>query len=149
MGSDSLRNDPHIIISGGPTGVADALKRRMVERGVPANEVKVGGGDAAVRGGGTVPAATERAEQVGRQAEVELEIAHRAAAYEASARRLVNLTYDQAEAQYHQGRINELEFDAYQAAWRRGGHHLGASVAAGAERPQEPAVERLEPVANF
>lgn len=143
MNNDRLRNDPHIIISGGPPGVADALKRRMVERGVPGNEVKVGSDDAAAGGIRTVPSPSERAEQVGRQVEVELAIAHRAAAYEASARRLVNLTYEQAERQYHNGRVNQLEFEAYQTAWRRSGHHLGASTAAGAERPQEPEVERL------
>ena len=91
----------------------------------------------------TNPATQKRAEQMDRQAEVELEIAHRTVALYASARRLVNLTYGQAEAQYHQGRLNQLEFDAYQTAWRRGGHHLGAGTAAGAERPQEPEVERL------
>lgn len=143
MSSDSLQYDPHIIISGGAPGVGDALKRRMVERGVPAREVRVGGHDREVPSLGTSPSLSDRAEQVSRQAEAELEIARRTAAYEASARRLVNLTYAEAEAQYYQGRINQFEFDAFQAAWRRGGHHLGAGVAAGAERPQEPAVERL------
>ena len=177
MNNDRLRNDPHIIISGGPPGIANALKRRMIERGVPANEVKVSADAAgkaeapdweaaqqhamALLGGlqevadragwepePEMPAAsgaglTVRADQVARQVEVELEIARRVAVYEASARRLVNLTYDQAEAQYHDGRLNQLEFEAYQTAWRRGGHHLGAGTAAGAERPQEPEVERL------
>lgn len=102
-----------------------------------------GGHDGELASLRAAPPLSERAEQVGRQAEVELEIARRTAAYEASARRLVCLTYDQAETQYYQGRINQLEWDAYQTAWRRGGHHLGVSVAVGAAGPQEPAVERL------
>lgn len=143
MSSESGRSNPHIIISGGPPRVADALRRRMIERGVPANEVAVSA-DAAL--GPSIEAhtaVTDRADQVARQAEVDLELARRTAALWASARRLVDLTYEQAESRYHDGRINQLEFEAYQTAWRRGGHHLGVSTAAGAERPQEPEVERL------
>lgn len=143
MSSESGRSNPHIIISGGPPRVADALRRRMIERGVPANEVTVSADIAPVMAIEAGAPPTERSGHVARQAEVDLELARRTAALWASAHRLVDLTYEQAESRYYDGRINQLEFEAYQTAWRRGGHHLGASTAAGAERPQEPEVERL------